>query len=70
VLQKVDLGDVKEERKRVDEIALLDEGEIEEVQRFVSALIESKQNRREEDNDGVGDNARRRRMRLQVSDIV
>ena len=64
------MGDVKEERKRVDEIALLDEGEIEEVQRFVSALIESKQNRREEDNDGVGDNARRRRMRLQVSDIV
>jgi len=71
MLQKVDLGDVKEERKRVDEIALLDEGEIEEVQRFVSALIESKQNRREEeDNGGVGDNARRRRMRLQVSDIV
>jgi len=71
VLQKVDLGDVKEERKRVDEIALLDEGEIEEVQRFVSALIESKQNRQEEeDNSGVGDNARRRRMRLQVSDIV
>ena len=70
MLQKVDVGDVKEERKRVDEIALLDEGEIEEVQRFVSALIESKQNRREEDNDGVGDNARRRRMRLQVSDIV
>jgi hypothetical protein len=31
VLQRVDLGDVKEERKRVDEIALLDEGEIEEV---------------------------------------
>jgi len=25
------LGDVKEERKRVDEIALLDEGEIDEV---------------------------------------
>jgi len=49
VLQKVDLGDVKEERKRVDEIALLDEGEIDEVQRFVSALIESKQNRREEE---------------------
>jgi len=72
VLQKVDLGDVKEERKRIDEIALLDEGEIEEVQHFVSALIESKQNRRkeEEDNDDVGDNARRRRMRLQVSDIV
>jgi len=70
VLQKVDLGDVKEERKRVDEIALLDEGEIEEVQRFVSALIESKQNRREEEDNGdVGDNARRR-MRLQVSDIV
>ena len=64
---------MKEERKRVDEIALLDEGEIDEVQRFVSALIESKQNRREEeeeDNGGVGDNARRRRMRLQVSDIV
>ena len=49
VLQKVDLGDVKEERKRVDEIALLDEGEIDEVQSFVSALIESKQNRREEE---------------------
>ena len=66
------MGDVKEERKRVDEIALLDEGEIAEVQRFVSALIESKQNRREEeeeDDNGVGDNARRRR-RLQVSDIV
>jgi len=31
VLRKVDLGDVKEERKRVDEIALLDEGEIHEV---------------------------------------
>ena len=61
---------MKEERKRVDEIALLDEGEIDEVQRFVSALIESKQNRREEEVDnGVGDNARRRR-RLQVSDIV
>ena len=62
---------MKEERKRVDEIELLDEGEIDEVQRFVSALIESKQNRREEeeeDND-VGDNARMRR-RLQVSDIV
>jgi len=25
------LGDVKEERKRVDELALLDEGEIDEV---------------------------------------
>jgi len=25
------LGDLKEERKRVDEIALLDEGEIDEV---------------------------------------
>jgi len=70
VLQKVDLGDVKEERKRVDEIALLDEGEIDEVQRFVTALIESKQNRREEEDNDVGDNARRRRMRLQVSDIV
>ena len=70
MLQKVDLGDVKEERKRVDEIALLDEGEIDEVQRFVTALIESKQNRREEEDNDVGDNARRRRMRLQVSDIV
>ena len=72
MLQKVDLGDVKEERKRVDEIALLDEGEIDGVQRFVSALIESKQNRREEEDNGVvGDNARRRRRRrLQVSDIV
>jgi hypothetical protein len=71
VLQKVDLGDVKEERKRVDEIALLDEGEIEEVQRFLSTLIESKQNRREEEEDnGAGDNARRGRRKLQVSDIV
>ena len=79
VLQKVDLGDVKEERKRVDEIALLDEGEIEEVQRLVSALIVSKQNRPEDeeeveaDDNGVGDNARRRMRRtrrLQVSDIV
>ena len=51
MLQKVDLGDVKEERKRVDEIALLDEGEIDEVQRFVSALIESKQNRPEEEEE-------------------
>jgi hypothetical protein len=79
VLQKVDLGDVKEERKRVDEIALLDEGEIEEVQRLVSALIVSKQNRPEDeeeveaDDNGVGDNARRRMRRtrrLRVSDIV
>jgi len=60
---------VKEEKKRVDEIALLDEGEIEEVQCFVSALIESKQNRREDEDNGADDNARRRR-RLQVSDIV
>ena len=51
VLEKVDLGDVKEERKRVDEIALLDEAEIAEVQRFVSALIESKQNNREEEEE-------------------
>jgi len=36
------LGDVKDERKRVDEIALLDEAEIDEVQRFMSTLIESK----------------------------
>jgi len=35
----------------------------------VSALIESKKNRREEEDNGVGDNARTRR-RLQVSDIV
>ena len=70
VLQKVDLGDVKEERKRVDEIALLDEGEIAEVQRFVSALIESKQNRREEEDNGIADNARRLRRRLQVSEII
>ena len=80
VLQKVDLGDVKEERKRVDEIALLDEGEIEEVQRLVSALIVSKQNRPEDeeeevevDDNGVGNNARRRMRRtrrLRVSDIV
>jgi len=62
------LGDVKEERKRVDDIGLLDEGEIDEMQRFVSALIESRQNRREEEN-GVADNARRRK-RLLVSDIV
>ena len=51
VLEKVDLGDVKEERKRVDESALLDEAEIAEVQRFVSALIESKQNNREEEEE-------------------
>jgi len=38
------LGDLKEERKRVDEFAMLDEGDIEEVQRFVSALIEGKNN--------------------------
>ena len=60
---------MKEERKRVDDIGLLDEGEIDEMQRFVSALIESKKNRREEEDNGVGDNARTRR-RLQVSDIV
>ena len=59
---------MKEERKRADEIALLDEGEIDEVQCFVNALIESRQNRREEEN-GVADNARRRK-RLLVSDIV
>ena len=28
MLQKVDLGDVKAEKKRVDELAILDEGEI------------------------------------------
>ena len=59
---------MKEERKRADEIALLDEGEIDEVQCFVNALIESRQNRREEEN-GVADNARKRK-RMQVSDIV
>jgi len=35
----------------------------------VSALIESKKNRREEEDNGVGDNERRKR-RLQVSDIT
>jgi len=58
---------------------LLDEGEIEEVQRLVSALIVSKQNRPEDeeevevDDNGVGENARgriRRTKRLRVSDIV
>lgn len=63
---------MKEERKRVDEIALLDEGEIDEVQRFVSALIESKQHRREEgeEDNGIADNARRLKRRLQVSEII
>jgi len=60
---------VKEERKRVDDIALLDEGEIEEVQSFVSTLIEGKKNRREEKDNGVGSNTRKRRS-LQVSDII
>ena len=44
VLSKVNLGEVKEERKRVDALAVLDEGDIEEIQGFVSALIESKNN--------------------------
>ena len=59
---------MKEERKRVDEFAMLDEVAIEEVQGFVSAFIENKKKKLEVDN-GVGDNARRRR-RLQVSDII
>jgi len=45
MLQKIDLGDVKGEKKRVDELAILDEGEIQEVQNFVSALIDSKKNK-------------------------
>jgi len=65
VLSKVDLGDVKTERKRVDELALLDEGEIEEVQRFVSALIEAKQKKNErEEGNGVDGNERRRRLQV------
>jgi len=69
MLQKVDLGDVKGEKKRVDELAILDEGEIQEVQSFVSALIESKKNKREMeiDNGVEGDDEdvrRRRRRRL------
>ena len=51
---------MKEERKRVDELAMLDEGEIIEVQGYVSALIESKKEKSEV-NNGVGDNARRRK---------
>ena len=58
MLQKIDLGDVKAEKKRVDELAILDEGEIQEVQSFVSALIESKKKKLEINNDG------RRRKRL------
>jgi len=67
MLQKVDLGDVKAEKKRVDELAILDEGEIQEVQSFVSALIDSKKNKLEVEGDnGVEDdnNVRRRRKRL------
>ena len=45
VLQKVDLGDVKAEKKRVEDLAMLDEREIQEVQNFVSALIDSKKNK-------------------------
>lgn len=48
------MGDLKEERKRVEEFAILDEGEINEVQGFVSALIESKKKKLDEDN-GVDD---------------
>ena len=63
MLQKVDLGDVKAEKKRVDELAILDEGEIQEVQSFVSALIESKKKKleMEVDNGVEDDNDARRR---------
>lgn len=46
---------------------MLNKGEMDEVQRFVSTLIESKQSKRVEDN-GVGDNMKKRG--LQVSDII
>ena len=63
MLQKIDLGDVKAEKKRVDELAILDEGEIQEVQSFVSALIESKKKKleMEVDNGVEDDNDARRR---------
>ena len=48
VLSRVNLGEVKAERRRVDALAVLDEGDIEEIQGFASALIASKQNQREE----------------------
>ena len=69
VLSRVNLGEVKAERRRVDALAVLDEGDIEEIQGFVSALIASKQNQREEGN-GVGDRGIRATRRLQVSDII
>ena len=65
----MNLGEVKEERRRVDALAVLGEGDIEEIQGFVSALIASKQNQREEGN-GVGDRGIRATRRLQVSDII
>jgi len=66
VLQKVDLGDVKAEKKRVEDLAMLDEREIQEVQSFVSALIDSKKNKLEVevDNGVEDDDVRRRRKRL------
>ena len=54
---------MKAEKKRVDELAILDEGEIQEVQNFVSALIDSKKNKLEVYND-IDNNVRRRRKRL------
>ena len=59
---------MKTERKIVDELALLNEGEIEEVQCFVSALIEAKQKKKREESNGVDGNVRKRR--LQASDIT
>ena len=71
VLSRVNLGEVKAERRRVDALAVLDEGDIEEIQGFVSALIESKQDQREEQNGVAGDDrAIRAARRLQVSDII
>ena len=71
VLSRVNLGEVKAERRRVDALAVLDEGDIEEIQGFVSALIASKQNQREEQNGVAGDDrAIRAARRLQVSDII
>jgi len=71
VLSRVNLGEVKAERRRVDALAVLDEGDIEEIQGFVSALIASKQNQREEQNGVAGDDrAIRAVRRLQVSDII
>ena len=72
VLSRVNLGEVKAERRRVDALAVLDEGDIEEIQGFVSALIASKQNQREGEQNGVAgdDRAIRAARRLQVSDII